>query len=96
MALLAYLDFNMIVTFFALGRLAYTPMMISPTLSGSECLSLLKTVGCETIIYGLATETRAVIDQILRKENELIRLLILLIIFSATTSMADTRLVAPV
>lgn len=42
----------MVVTFFALSRLGYTVMMLSPRLSGDACASLLDTVGCENILYG--------------------------------------------
>lgn len=68
-ALLDRPDLNMVIAFFALGRLGYTPMTISPALSGSNCQSLLRSVGCETIIHGPARESEAIIDEILENER---------------------------
>lgn len=57
----------MLVTFFALSRLGYTVMMISPRLSGSACASLLEIVGCETMIYGRTPGIRATVGDVLRQ-----------------------------
>ncbi|KAL4868720.1 hypothetical protein BDV12DRAFT_209025 [Aspergillus spectabilis] len=65
-ALLTLSDLNMVVTFFALSRLGYTVMMLSPRLSVTACISLLNTVGCETIMYGQAPSIRTTIGQILQ------------------------------
>lgn len=43
-------------------------MMLSPRLSGDACVSLLETVGCETIIYGRSTSIRSTIGEILRQK----------------------------
>lgn len=67
MALLSLSDLDTLVTFFALSRLGYTVMMISPSLSGSACVSLLETVGCETMIYGRTPGVRATVGDILRQ-----------------------------
>jgi acyl-CoA synthetase (AMP-forming)/AMP-acid ligase II len=66
-ALLTLSDFNMVITFFALSRLGYTVMMLSPRLSGEACVSLLETVGCETIIYGNSVNIRSTLGDILRR-----------------------------
>jgi acyl-CoA synthetase (AMP-forming)/AMP-acid ligase II len=57
----------MVVTLFALSRLGYTVMMLSPRLSGEACVSLLETVGCETIIYGKSVNIRSTLGDILRR-----------------------------
>ncbi|KAJ5129945.1 uncharacterized protein N7515_005984 [Penicillium bovifimosum] len=67
-ALLTLSDLNMVVTFFALSRLGYTVMMLSPRLSGEACVSLLETVNCETIIYGNSPNTRSTLGEILRRK----------------------------
>jgi acyl-CoA synthetase (AMP-forming)/AMP-acid ligase II len=58
----------MVVTFFALSRLGYTVMMLSPRLSGEACVSLLETVNCETIIYGNSSNIRSTLGEILRRK----------------------------
>ncbi|KAL4882687.1 hypothetical protein BJY04DRAFT_227020 [Aspergillus karnatakaensis] len=65
-ALLTLSDLNMVVTFFALSRLGYTVMMLSPRLSAVACISLLDTVGCNTVMYGQTTSIRKTIGDILQ------------------------------
>ncbi|KAJ5773779.1 hypothetical protein N7457_008675 [Penicillium paradoxum] len=65
-ALLTLSDLDMVVTFFALSRLGYTVMMLSPRLSSEACVSLLETVNCETIIYGKSPSIRAKLGEIIR------------------------------
>ncbi|KAJ5179953.1 hypothetical protein N7492_003163 [Penicillium capsulatum] len=67
-ALLTLSDLAMVVTFFALSRLGYTVMMLSPRLSGEAAVSLLDTVGCETIIYGKTNSIRATMGDILQRK----------------------------
>ncbi|KAJ5826436.1 hypothetical protein N7474_003574 [Penicillium riverlandense] len=67
-AVLAPSDISMVITFFALSRLGYTVMMLSPRLCGDACVALLDTVGCETIIYGNTLSIRATIGDILQKK----------------------------
>lgn len=55
----------MVITFFALSRLGYTIMMLSPRLSGDACVSLLETVNCESIIYGQSPNIRSTLGEIL-------------------------------
>ncbi|KAI3068907.1 hypothetical protein CBS147339_8037 [Penicillium roqueforti] len=64
-ALLTLSDLNMVITFFALSRLGYTVMMLSPRLSGEACVSLLETVNCESIIYGQSPNIRSILGEIL-------------------------------
>ncbi|KAL2840663.1 hypothetical protein BJY01DRAFT_236642 [Aspergillus pseudoustus] len=59
-------DLNMVVTFFALSRVGYTVMMLSPRLSAAACVSLLDKVGCDTLLYGQTTSIRATVGEILR------------------------------
>ncbi|KGO73092.1 Male sterility, NAD-binding [Penicillium italicum] len=66
-ALLTLSDLNMVITFFALSRLGYTIMMLSPRLSGEACVSLLETVKCESIIYGQSPNIRSTLGEILRR-----------------------------
>ncbi|KAE8369995.1 hypothetical protein BDV27DRAFT_171705 [Aspergillus caelatus] len=65
-ALFTLSDLNMVVTFFALSRLGYTVMMVSPRLSAAACVSLLDMVGCDTILYGQTPSIRATLGEILR------------------------------
>ncbi|KAF9891628.1 hypothetical protein FE257_003639 [Aspergillus nanangensis] len=65
-ALFTLSDLNMVVTFFALSRLGYTVMMLSPRLSPAACVSLLEVVGCDTILYGQTPSIRATLGEILR------------------------------
>lgn len=58
----------MVITFFALSRLGYTVMMLSPRLSGEACVSLLDEVGCETIIYGNTGRIRSTMGNILQQK----------------------------
>lgn len=67
-ALLTLSDLNMVVTFFALSRIGYTVMMLSPRLSAPACVSLLDTVGCDTILYGQTPTIRTTIGEILRQK----------------------------
>ncbi|KAJ5949326.1 AMP-dependent synthetase/ligase [Penicillium verhagenii] len=68
-ALLTLSDLSMIITLFALSRLGYTVMILSPRLSGDACVSLLNTVGCDNIIYGkTGTEIRITIGEILKRK----------------------------
>lgn len=57
----------MVITFFALSRLGYTVMMLSPRLSGEACVSLLETVNCESIMYGQSLNIRSTLGEILRR-----------------------------
>ncbi|KAJ5960817.1 AMP-dependent synthetase/ligase [Penicillium vulpinum] len=66
-ALLTLSDLNMVTTFFALSRLGYTVMMLSPRLSGEACVSLLETVNCDSIIYGQSPNIRSTLGEILRR-----------------------------
>ncbi|CAG8937814.1 unnamed protein product [Penicillium salamii] len=66
-ALLTLSDFDMVITFFALTRLGYTVMMLSPRLSGEACVSLLETVDCLTIIHGNSVGIRSTLGDILRR-----------------------------
>ncbi|GES56856.1 NRPS-like enzyme [Aspergillus terreus] len=65
-ALFTLSDLNMVVTFFALSRLGYTVMMLSPRLSAAACVSLLDVTGCDTILYGQTPNIRATMGEILR------------------------------
>lgn len=65
-ALFTLSDLNMVITFFALSRLGYTVMMLSPRLSATACVSLLDTVGCNTILYGQSPNIRATMGEVLR------------------------------
>ncbi|KAL4891809.1 hypothetical protein BDV59DRAFT_208792 [Aspergillus ambiguus] len=65
-ALFTLSDLNMVVTFFALSRLGYTVMMLSPRLSAAACVSLLDMTGCDTILYGETPSIRATMGEILR------------------------------
>ncbi|CAG8166100.1 unnamed protein product [Penicillium olsonii] len=67
-ALLTLSDFDMVITFFALTRLGYTVMMLSPRLSGEACVSLLDAVNSETIIYGNSVAIRSTLGDILRRK----------------------------
>ncbi|KAE8381139.1 hypothetical protein BDV26DRAFT_255812 [Aspergillus bertholletiae] len=67
-ALFTLSDLNMVVTFFALSRLGYTVMMLSPRLSAAACVSLLNMVGCDTILYGQTPSIRTTMGDILRKK----------------------------
>lgn len=66
----------MVITFFALSRLGYTVMMLSPRLSAEACVSLLDAVGCDTILYGQAPSMRAALGEILRLKVVICRPLI--------------------
>ncbi|KAL2870601.1 uncharacterized protein BJX67DRAFT_377951 [Aspergillus lucknowensis] len=59
-------DLNMVVTFFALSRIGYTVMMLSPRLSAAACVSLLDMVGCDTLMYGQTPGIRTTVGDILR------------------------------
>lgn len=52
MAILAPSDLGMLASLFALSRLGYTVMMLSPRLAADACVSLLDGVGCSTILHG--------------------------------------------
>ncbi|KAL4946430.1 hypothetical protein BDV06DRAFT_182532 [Aspergillus oleicola] len=65
-ALFTLSDLNMVVTFFALSRMGYTVMMLSPRLSAAACVALLDTVGCDTIMYGETSSIRTTLGEILR------------------------------
>ncbi|KAL4754414.1 hypothetical protein BDW72DRAFT_190275 [Aspergillus terricola var. indicus] len=72
-ALFTLSDMDMVVTFFALSRLGYTVMMLSPRLPGAACVSLLNTVGCDTIMYGQTPSIRAILGEILRQKLVTVR-----------------------
>jgi acyl-CoA synthetase (AMP-forming)/AMP-acid ligase II len=67
-AIFTHSNLNMVIAFFALSRLGYTVMMLSPRLSGDACVSLLDTVGCDNIIYGEAATIRSTMGEILRQK----------------------------
>ncbi|KAJ6019415.1 hypothetical protein N7522_001482 [Penicillium canescens] len=67
-ALLALSDLDMVVTFFALSRLGYIVLMLSPRLSGKACVSLLETAGCATIVYGETPSIRSMVGNILQRK----------------------------
>lgn len=58
----------MVITFFALSRLGFTVMMLSPRLSATACVSLLEDAGCDTIIYGQTPSIRTTVGEILRSK----------------------------
>lgn len=58
----------MVITFFALSRLGYTVMMLSPRLSAEACVSLLDKVNCECIIYGNTGSIRTTMGEILQQK----------------------------
>ncbi|OQE95576.1 hypothetical protein PENNAL_c0002G08067 [Penicillium nalgiovense] len=64
-ALLTLSDLNMVITLFALSRLGYAVMMLSPRLSSEACVSLLETVNCESVIYGQSPNIRSTLGEIL-------------------------------
>ncbi|KAJ6155202.1 AMP-dependent synthetase/ligase [Penicillium chermesinum] len=66
-ALLTLSDLRMVITFFALSRLGYTVMMLSPRLSGEACVSLLEKVSCDVIMYGQTRNIRMKIGEILQR-----------------------------
>ncbi|KAJ5742449.1 uncharacterized protein N7511_011468 [Penicillium nucicola] len=66
-ALLTTSDINMVVAFFALSRLGYTVMMLSPRLSGEACVELLDAVGCHSVIYGKSSSIRNTLGEILQR-----------------------------
>ncbi|KAJ5160926.1 uncharacterized protein N7482_007930 [Penicillium canariense] len=67
-ALLTLSDLNMVIVFFALSRLGYTVMMLSPRLSSEACVSLLDEVNCDTIIYGQNGSIRSTLGGILQRK----------------------------
>ncbi|KAJ5987772.1 AMP-dependent synthetase/ligase, partial [Penicillium waksmanii] len=67
-ALLTLSDLNMVITFFALSRLGYAVMMLSPRLSAEACVSLLDSAQCDTIIYGSTGSTRTTMGEILQRK----------------------------
>ncbi|KAJ9261852.1 hypothetical protein DTO027B5_3035 [Paecilomyces variotii] len=68
-ALLSLSDMDMVIMFFALSRLGYTVMMLSPRLSAAACVSLLEATGCSTILYGPTLNIRSTILQILELKD---------------------------
>ncbi|KAJ5083866.1 hypothetical protein NUU61_008445 [Penicillium alfredii] len=67
-ALLTPSDLSMVITLFALSRLGYTVMMLSPRLAGEACVSLLEKVGCDTIIYGNTPSIRSIVGDIIQRK----------------------------
>ncbi|KAJ5669929.1 uncharacterized protein N7477_005292 [Penicillium maclennaniae] len=67
-ALLTPSDLHMVITFFALSRLGYTIMMLSPRLSAEACVSLLDTVNCDTVLYGNTGDIRSTMGGILQRK----------------------------
>ena len=67
-ALLTLSDLNMVIVFFALSRLGYTVMMLSPRLSGEACVLLLDKVNCDTIMYGNTGSIRVTMGEILQRK----------------------------
>lgn len=59
-------DLDMVITLFALSRLGYTVMMLSPRLSAAACVSLLDLVRCDTILYGRLPSIRTTVGEILQ------------------------------
>lgn len=68
-ALLTLSDINMVITFFALSRLGYTVMMLSPRLAGEACVSLLDQVNCDTILYGRSGSIQSTVAEILGQKT---------------------------
>ncbi|CAG8948565.1 unnamed protein product [Penicillium salamii] len=62
-------DLNMVITVFALSRLGYTVMILSPRLSADACVTLLNTVGCDNMIYGNSAHIGATMDDILQLKS---------------------------
>lgn len=56
----------MVIVFFALSRLGYTVMMLSPRLSSEACVALLEKVNCDTIVYGKTGSIRVTMGEILQ------------------------------
>lgn len=52
MALLTLSDLNMVITFFALSRLGYSVLMLSPHLPADACAALLQDTACHLVLYG--------------------------------------------
>lgn len=69
LALLTLSDLDMVITFFALSRLGYTVMMLSPRLSAAACVSLLETAKCNTILYGRTPNVRSTMEGILQLKH---------------------------
>lgn len=67
-ALLTLSDLNMVIVFFALSRLGYTVMMLSPRLSGEACVSLLDKVNCDAVLYGKTGSIRTIMGEILQRK----------------------------
>ncbi|OOQ90614.1 NRPS-like enzyme [Penicillium brasilianum] len=67
-ALLTLSDLDMVIVFFALSRLGYTVMMLSPRLSGEACVSLLDKVNCDNVIYGKTGSIRTIMGEILQRK----------------------------
>lgn len=59
----------MIITFFALSRLGYAVMMLSPRLSTEACGSLLQKVKCHTVLYGETPAIHATIEKLLNEKG---------------------------
>ncbi|CAG8129870.1 unnamed protein product [Penicillium olsonii] len=66
--LLTLSDLNMVITIFALSRLGYTVMILSPHLSGDACVALLNTVGCDNILYGNIGSIRTTMGEVLQRK----------------------------
>ncbi|KAL4807941.1 putative NRPS-like enzyme [Aspergillus unguis] len=64
-------DMNMIVAFFALTRLGYTILLLSPRLHTQACLSLLDTVNCTTILHGSTQSIQSTISSLLSSKPSL-------------------------
>ena len=65
-AIFSLSNLDMIATFFALTRLGYTIMMLSPRLAAPACVYLLDTVGCDTIICGQTASIQTTAKEILQ------------------------------
>lgn len=62
-ALLAPTDLIYIVTFFALARLGYTSLCLSPRLAPNACEKLIKETGAIAVIPGKTTQTASLVSQ---------------------------------
>ena len=59
----------MVITLFALSRLGYTVMMLSPRLSAAACVELLDQVCCDTVLYGQTDPVRDTVAGMLRRKS---------------------------
>jgi acyl-CoA synthetase (AMP-forming)/AMP-acid ligase II len=65
-ALLTLSDMSMVINLFALSRLGYTVMMLSPRLPAAACVSLLSVTGCNTLLHGDTINIRSAVEEIVQ------------------------------